>query len=75
MHPSIKLTLKEIISKNEKKVHILNFFKILKNSFETDIYYKRTNIHDYLPYDNVHHDHAKNNIFYSLAKRIIVFVS
>ena len=37
--------------------------------------YKPTNTHDYLPYDSVHPDHAKNNIPYNLVKRIIVFGS
>ena len=39
---------------------------------ETDIYYKSTNTHDYLPYDSAHPDH---NIPCKLAKRITVFVS
>ena len=82
MHPSIKFTFKnpEINYENEKKVQVLNFLdvKIIlheDNSFETDIYYKPTNTHDYLPYDSVHPDHTKNNMPYNLAKRIIIFVS
>ena len=82
MHPSIKFTFEnlEIIYENEKKVQILNLLdvKIIlheDNSVETDIYYKPTNTHDYLPYDSAHLDHTKNNIPYNLAKRIIVFVS
>ena len=30
---------------------------------------------DYLPYNNVHPDHTKNNISYKIAKRIIAFLS
>ena len=33
------------------------------------------NTHDYLPYDSAHPDHAKHNIPYNPAKRIIVFAS
>ena len=82
MHSSIKFTFKnpEIIYENEKKVQVLNFLdvKIIlheDNSFETDIYYKPTNTHNYLPYDSAHPDHTKNNMPYNLAKRIITFVS
>ena len=59
MHPSIKFTFEkqEIIYENEKKLQVLNFLdvKIIlheDNSVETDIYYKSTNTHDYLPYDS-----------------------
>ena len=45
------------------------------NSVKIGIYYKETNNHDYLPYDNAHPHHTKNNIPYNLAKRNIVFVS
>ena len=41
----------------------------------TDIYYKSTNSHDYLHYDSFHPSHTLHNIPYTLAKRIIVFVS
>ena len=82
MHPSIKFTFEnpDIIYENEKKVEVLNFLDIKiilhkDNSVETDIYYKPTNTHDYLPYDSTHPDHTKNNIPYNLAKRIIVFAS
>ena len=82
MHPSIKFTFEkpEIVYENENKVQVLNFLdvKIIlheDNSVETDIYYKPTNTHDYLPYDSAHSDHTKNNITYNLAKRIMVFVS
>ena len=53
-------------------------FKIIlheNNSGETNIYYKPTNPHDYLPYDSSHPEPSKKNILYNLAKRIIVFVS
>ena len=82
VQPSIKFTLEnqEMIYDNEKKVQVLNFLdvKIIlheDNSVETDIYYKPTNTHDYLPYDSAHPHHTTTNIPYNLAKRIIVFVS
>ena len=69
MQPSIKFTFEnpEIIYENEKKVQALNFLDVKTilyedNSVETDVYYKPTNTHDYLPYGSVHPDHTKNNI-------------
>ena len=44
-------------------------------TIETDIYYKDTNVHDYLPYSSAHPDHSRENVPYNLAKCIIVFVS
>ena len=38
-------------------------------------YYKDTNALDILPYNSGHSDHSKDNLPYSLAKRITVFVS
>ena len=76
MHLSIKFTFEkpEFIYENEKKIQVLDFFdvKIIlheDNSVETDIYYKPTNTHDYLPYDSAHRGHTKNNILYHLAKK------
>ena len=81
MHPSIKFTFEkpEIIYENKQKVQVLNFLDVKLilykgNSVETNIYYNLTNTHDYLPCDNAHPDHTKNNIPYNLAKRIIFFV-
>ena len=82
MHPSIKVTFEnpEIIYENEKKVQVWDFLdvKIIlheDNSVETDIYYKPTNTHDYVPYDSAHLDYTQVNIPHNLAKRIIVFIS
>ena len=67
IHPSIKITFEkpEIIYENEKKVQVLNFLDIKiilhgEHSVETDIYYKPTNTHYYLPYNSAHPDHTKN---------------
>ena len=46
-----------------------------KKIIETEIYYKTTNNHHYLEYHSFHPAHTKNNIPYTLAKRIIVFTS
>ena len=82
MHPSIKVTFEnpEIIYENEKKVQVWDFLdvKIIlheDNSVETDIYYKLTNTHDYVPYDSAHLDHTQVNIPHNLAERTIVFIS
>ena len=45
------------------------------NVFDTEMYCKLMNTHDYLPYDSTHPNHIKNNIPYNLAKGITVFVS
>ena len=42
---------------------------------ETYIFYKETNSHDYLNYFSHHPEHTQQNIQYSLAKQITVFVS
>ena len=66
---------------NGNTIQTLNFLDITiiyhnnTRTFETDIYYKDTNAHDYLSYLSAHPEHIKNNIPYNLAKRIIVFVS
>ena len=44
-------------------------------TFSTDIYYKPTNSHFYLDYNSHHPEHIKNNIPFTLAKKINIFVS
>ena len=43
------------------------------SSVETDIYYKPTNPHDYLPCDSSHPEPSKKNILCNQNKGIIVF--
>ena len=83
-HPSIRFTFEKAeINKNEKgeELQILNFLdvKVILNKTTrvilTDIYYKTTNTHDYLPYNSAHPSHVRDNAPFNLAKRIIVFVS
>ena len=40
----------------------------------TDIYYKPTDLFQYLPYTSSHPRHTKNNISYSLARRICMII-
>ena len=82
MHPVIKYTLEKtkVIVQNSESCHIINFRDLSvilhpDRTIETDIYYKNTNAHDYLPYDSAHPDHPKDNVPYNLAKHIIVFIS
>ena len=83
LHPSIKFTFelgKKLTLHDGTEVTMLNFLDILimlhtNGQLETDIYYKETNTHDYLPYNSHHPEHVKNNIPYTLSKKIIVFCS
>ena len=62
---------------NHQKLNFLDVMIILHENgkIETDIYYKDTNTHDYLHYDSDHPTHVKDNIPFTLAKKIIVFCS
>ena len=81
LHPPINYTYENAqVTREEKEklVQILNFLDVnvilnSKNEISTDVYYKDTNTHDYLPHDSSHQEYYKENIPYSLAKRIIVF--
>ena len=82
LHPDIKFTIEKSTceTRNGKTVYILTFLdvKILlyeDGHIETDIFYKSTNNHDYLDYRSHHPTHTKNNIVYTLAKKIVEFVS
>ena len=83
LHPSIKFTFatgETVILPSGEKVIRLNFLDISillysDGRIATDIYYKDTNTHDYLLYDSHHPDHVKNNIPFTLAKKIVVFCS
>ena len=63
---------------NGKETQILNFLDIKVEEdliIKRGIYCKPTNIYDYLPHDSVYPEHAKSNIPFGLAKRMIVLVS
>ena len=82
MHPAIQFTLRKSILTNiqGEEVSEINFLSIKiyvteSGRVKTNVFYKVTNAHDYLPYDSHHPTHVKNNIPYVLAKRIIVFTT
>ena len=66
--------------KKENSVQILNFSNIIialnsKNEISTNVHYKDTSIHNYLPYDSDNTESRKKSIPYKLAKRITVSVT
>ena len=83
LHPSIKWTFElgeTVVLRSGEEVKKLNLLDILillylDGRIETDIFYKDTNTHDYLLYNSHHPEHVKNNIPFTLAKKIIVFCS
>ena len=82
LHPAIKYTFEKakVIVENSESCQVINFLDVSvilhsDRTIETDIYYKDTNPHDYLPYDSANPDHSKDNVPYNLAKPIVVFVS
>ena len=82
MDPSIQFTITKptFYEKDSEKVQMVNFLAIIlylseSGKISTDVFYKRTNTHDYLDFNSHHPMHVKRNIPYVLAKRIIVFTS
>ena len=84
LHSSLKFTVEKGKNSCEQNfdtfAQVLNFLDVSiilhqNGRLETDIFYKKTNSHDYLNYFSHHPQHTKQNIPHNLAKRIIVFVS
>ena len=83
LHPSIKFTFElneNVILPGDNLVKKLDFLDLsifihFGGKIETDIHYKVTNTHDYLSYHSHHPSHVKDNIPFTLAKKIIVFCS
>ena len=84
LHPSLKFTVEKGKSSCEQNfdafVRVSNFLDISiilhhNGWLETDIFHTDTNSHDHLNHFSHHPKHAKQNISYNLAKRIITFVS
>ena len=48
--------------------------KVSEGKITTDIYYKETDTHNYVPFDSCHPRHTKTNIPYALARRICTIV-
>ena len=83
LHPSINYTYEKAKVTRDEKGNLLQILKCLdltvilnsKNDISTDVYYKDTNSHYYLPYDGAHPESCKKNVRYNLTKRTIVFVT
>ena len=82
LHPAIKYTFEKakVIVENLESCQVINFQDVSvilhsHRTIETDIYYKNTNAHNYLPYHSAGPDYSKDNASHNLAKRIVVFVS
>ena len=72
LHPKIKFTS----DSSEKEISYLNILLYKsENKIETDIFYKETDTHDYLPYSSSHPRHTKNNVPNTLARMICQIVS
>ena len=60
---------------SEEKISFLNILLYKENdSLKTDIFYKQTDSHDYLPFGSCHPRHTKQNIPYTLARMICTIV-
>ena len=64
------------IKVNTEKIAFLNVLIYKeKGTIQTDMYYKPTDSHDYLPLESYHQRHVKDNIPYTLARMICTIVS
>ena len=60
---------------SDEKLSFLNIMLYIENdNLLTDIYYKPTDCHDYLPYNSCHPKHVTRNIPYTLARMIATIV-
>ena len=82
MNSSLKYTVEKSkhSTEDDKDIQNLPFLCVLvivkdRKHFSTDIFYKETNSHFYLDYNSHHPQHIKNNLPYSLARKIVAFVS
>ena len=61
---------------SEEKISFLNISIYRKNNkFETDVFYKKTDNHEYLPFKSCHPRHCKDNIPFTLARIVCSIVS
>ena len=73
---SLDEDLKFIFENPSRTLNFLDIqLKIVNNTLVFDIYYKPTNSFNYLTQSSCHPSHTKNNIAFSLAKRIINIVT
>ena len=57
----------KVIVENSEYCQVINFLDVSvilnsDRSIATDIYYKDTNAHDYLPYDSTHPDRSRDKV-------------
>ena len=72
LHENIKFTME----KDNKKLPFLDILLYKDGGkLHTDIFNKETDTHQYLNYNSCHQKHTKQNISYSLARRICLIVS
>ena len=71
LHPSLTFTKEQ----NETGLSFLNLFIYKENGFiKSDIFYKPTDSHDYLPFNSCHPRHIKSNVPSNLARMICSIV-
>ena len=72
LHSKIQFT----VENSKEKLPFLDVLLFKEgNSLHTDIFYKQTDAHQYLDFRSCHPKHTKQNIPYSLARRICAIVS
>ena len=67
LHPSIKYTSEKAKVARDQKGNLVKILSALdvnvilnsKNEISTDVYFRDTNTHDYLPYDSAHPESSK----------------
>ena len=71
MHPNFKFTIENHL----EKIPFLDItVQLENNTVTTDIYYKPTDTHLFLPFNSCHPRHTKTSIPYSQARRICTIV-
>ena len=72
LHPNIKFTHES----SKEKISFLNILLYKsKGKVEMDIFYKKTDNHDYLPFKSCHPRHTTDNIPFTLARMVCSIVS
>ena len=73
LHPSIKFTK----DTDDDRIPFLDLLliKTAEGKIETDIFYKKTNTHQYICFESAHSRKVKRNIPFTLTQRITRIVS
>ena len=73
---SLDKNIKFTYESSDQSVSFLNLLVYKdKGTIQTDIFYKDTDSHDYLPFNSCHPRHTKKNIPYTLSRMICSIVS